>query len=91
MHKTCEKTPKRELLRRNIDMSTVRIMCYSDISSANNADSSTQLGYCIFLVDHMGKSTWIHFISYKSKRVLRSILGGQTYVFVDAFDVAYKI
>ena len=41
------------------------------------------------LCDATKKCNVLHFASYKSQRVVRSILGGETYAFADGFDFAY--
>ena len=66
-------------------------MCFSDSSFANNDDHTTQIGYIILLVDKYKKCNIIHFKSHKSRRVTRSVLGGETLAFADAFDTAYMI
>jgi hypothetical protein len=33
----------------------------------------------------------LHFASYKSRRVTRSVLGGEVHAFADAFDIAYAL
>lgn len=43
------------------------------------------------LTNNSEKASILNFNSYKSKRVLRSVLGGETLAFSDAFDAAYSI
>ena len=62
-------------------------MCIRD----SNLDLSSQLGIMIVLADKNGKANIMHYNSYKSKRVVRSVLGGDTYAFADAFDIAFHL
>lgn len=87
--KNVHKTPNRGLLQQNIHLDTTQMVCYHDSSFTNNPEDSNQLGYCVLLVDNTARTSWIHLCSYKSKRVVRSVLGGETYEFADAFDAAY--
>jgi hypothetical protein len=85
------KTADRKLLFQNLSISTLRIVAYSDASFAKNADLSFQLGFIICLSDASGKCNVIHYRSYKSRRVTRSVLGGEILAFADAFDYAYTL
>lgn len=64
------------LMQHCLDMSGLRLVVYSVSSFPNNYDSLTQLGFIIFLTDHTGRANCLHFSSYKSKRIVRSVLGG---------------
>jgi len=57
---------------------------YSDGSSANNADSSSQLGLIILLCGGQDRYCILQYKSFKSKRVVRSVLGAELYLFADA-------
>jgi hypothetical protein len=83
------KTADRKLLFQNLDINPVRIVAYSDASFANSADLSSQLGFATFLSDASRKCNVINYRSYKSRRVTRSVLGGEILAFADAFDCAY--
>ena len=41
------------------------------------------------LCDEHDNASLLHFTSYKSRRVTRSVLGAETYAFADAYDFAY--
>ena len=41
------------------------------------------------LADKYGKFNILHYASYKSRRVTRSVLGAEVYAFADAFDLSY--
>lgn len=74
-----------------LDVSSLRIISHADASFANLADLKTQLGFVILLSDSTNPVNWLHFRSYKCKRVVRSVLGGETHAFADSFDAAYAI
>ena len=84
-------TPDRTLKHHVLNEDSLRLVVFSDASFANNPDLSTQLGYVVVLADGTGRSNILHFSSYKSKRVVRSVLAGETHAFADAFDVAFTM
>lgn len=67
------------------------LIVFADASFANNANFSTQFGYCIVLGDRSDRANCLHYLSYKSKRVVRRVLGGELYALADAYDHAYLI
>lgn len=76
MIKHVMETPDHYLRHHPLDENTLRVAAFSDSSFANNPDMSTQLGYIILLTDHPGRANVMHFSSYKSKQVVRFVLGG---------------
>ena len=70
---------------------SLHVVAFADSSFANNLDLSSQLGVMIVLSDSSGRANLMHYNSYKSKRVVRSVLGGEMYAFADAFDAAFSI
>jgi hypothetical protein len=70
---------------------TLRIVAFSDSSYANHDDQTSQLGYLVVLADATDACNVIHYTSYKSRRVVRSVLAGELHAFVDAFDYAYLL
>jgi hypothetical protein len=75
----------------HLDKESLQLTVYSDASFANNDDLSSQLGYVIFLSDKDGCCSPLHYSSHKSKRVTRSVLGGEVMAFADAFDMSIII
>jgi hypothetical protein len=73
-----------------LDPNSLQLTVYSDASFAINYDMSSQLGYIIFLSDKT-RSCNLHYSSHKSKRVTRSVLGGEVMAFGDVFDTAMII
>lgn len=60
-------------------------------SSANNDDSSSQLGHIFFSGDAPSKVVLIRFKSYKSRRVTRSAMSGEVISLSYTFHVAISI
>jgi Reverse transcriptase (RNA-dependent DNA polymerase) len=85
------KTPDAGIRQQKLDISSLRLVAYSDSSFANNGDLTSQLGYMVCLVDKYKRCNIIHYSSYKSKRVTRSVLGGEIHAFADAFDCAFTL
>lgn len=74
-----------------LDLESLRIISREDASFANLPDLKTQLGSIVLLTDKTSRENCIHFRSCKCKRVVRSVLVGETHAFVDSFDAAYAI
>jgi hypothetical protein len=51
----------------------------------------TQLGYLVVLADETDACNVVHYTSYQSRRVVRSVLAGELHAFDDAFDHAYLL
>ncbi len=75
-----------KLIRDNSDIGLImhfrhvenlHLKVFSDASFANNPDYTSQLGYLIFLCDSIHRANLLQYTSYKSKHVVRSILGGE--------------
>ena len=62
---------------------------YTDASFSGNDDLSSQLGFLILLCDSSNRAHILDYLSRKSKRVVRSILGGEVYAFASGFDRAF--
>ncbi len=82
-----------------LDLSTAKLMVFTDGSFANNKDLSSQLGYLIALVnesDEPGdtftvRGNIIHWSSTKCKRITRSVLASELYGMVGGVDLAVAI
>lgn len=74
-----------------LNRNKLRVISYADSSFANASDLATQLGFVIFLSDESKRVNWLHFRSYKCRRVVRSVLSGETHAFVDAFDSSFTL
>lgn len=87
--KYLKKTKEISLQMKKLDLDNIHIRAYADASFATNYDETSQLGYIVLLSDKSCNANILHFASYKSKRVPRSVSGAETYAFADAFDFAY--
>lgn len=64
----------------------MNLVVYADASFANNEDHSNQLRFAIFLTDNTTHANALHYTSFKSKRVVQSVVGGELYAMADAYD-----
>lgn len=64
-----------------LDLSSVQLTVYSDVSFNSNSDRTSQLGYIVLLMDHTCNSALISFSSHKSRLVNRSSMAGETLAF----------
>lgn len=69
----------------------IHIRAYADGSSSNHHDLSSPLGYIIFLSNYHNDASVLDFRTFKSLRVIRSVLGAEVCSFVDAFDNSYAL
>ncbi len=74
-----------------LDMTTLRIVAFTDSSFANNKDLSSQIGYVIVLADAQNNANIVHWQSIKCRRVTRSVLASELYALSLRFDVAATI
>lgn len=66
-------------------------MVFTDSSFTNNADLTTQLGFIILFTDQTGRANTLHYASYNYKRMVRSVLGCETYDIEDRFGESYMM
>ena len=74
-----------------MDHRTLHIRDYADASFSTNREHTSQLGYIVLLCDKNDNACVLHFTSYKSRRVARSLLGAETYAFADVYDFVYCV
>lgn len=89
--KRVKNDPRLGLIVHKLNLDTLNILVHADASFANLHDLRTQLGFVILLTDHTKRVNWLQYRSYKCKRIVRSVLSGETHAFVDSFDAAYTI
>ena len=82
-------TKERTLKMKKLDLNSLQIRVYSDALFETNYDKSSQWGCIVVLCDKYDNANILHYVSHKSRRVTRSVLGAETYAFADAFDFAY--
>ncbi|MEM1283154.1 MAG: reverse transcriptase domain-containing protein [Chlamydiota bacterium] len=94
LNKTINKlkeSPDDGIKMQRLDRDSLYIKVYSDASFANNPNLSSQLGYIVLLCDKFERCNILHFTSYKSRRIVRSVLGAEVYAMADAFDYAFTL
>lgn len=69
----------------------LHVRVYADASFAGNDYLSSQLGFIVLLCDKHDYEHILDYSSKKSKRVVRSILGGEVYAFADGFERAFML
>ena len=79
--------PTRGLRFVRLDLTSLKLVIFTDASFANNHDLSSRIGFVITLVDSDNKANIIHWSSIKCKRVTRSVLASELYAMVHGFDV----
>lgn len=86
-----KKTKEIQLKYPKLDIASLGILVYSDLSINNWEDGKYQLGFLIVLADKNDQWSIIHYSSKKSHRITRSSMAAETLAFVDAFDLALLI
>jgi hypothetical protein len=74
-----------------LDKASLRLLCFTDASFANNKDLSSQIGYVIVLADGANRANILHWSSTKCKRVTRSVLASELYGMVHGFDMGASV
>jgi hypothetical protein len=69
-----------------LDLTTLKLIAFTDASFANNKDSSSQIGFVIALADSQNNANILHWQSIKCKRVTRSVLASELYAIAHGFD-----
>ena len=69
-----------------LDIESVCIRGYSDAGFANTDDLKSQLSIMIFLIDKHCNASLIHYASWKSRRIVRSVLAAELFAFVSCND-----
>ena len=81
--------PRRPLKFVKLEANSTEIVCFSDSAFGNNEDFSSQIGYVIVMRDAYNKANIVGYSSRKSKRVVKSIFGGEALALSHAFDIAF--
>ncbi len=71
-----------------LDAETLQVRRYADASFANNADYTSQLSMVVVLSDAHGNACPIHYASWNSRRVTRSVLAAEVCALSACFDYA---
>ncbi len=72
-----------------LDPESLHVRALTDASFSTTPDHCSQLGCIVVLADRHDNDFVLHYASYKSRRVARSVLGAEMYAFADAFDFPY--
>lgn len=89
--KRVKEEPYLGLICHKLYLESLHTVVNADASFANLPDLKSQLGFAVLLTDKTNQVNWLHFRSYKWKRAVLSVLGGETHAFADAFDAAYAL
>lgn len=74
-----------------LETSSLQIAVLFDASFVGNADLFSQLGYVVTIMDENNNLNVLHYSSFKSKRVTRSVLASELFAVVYAFDYALTL
>jgi hypothetical protein len=72
-------------------LDSLYIRGYADASFGKNVDGSSQIGYCILLMDKFDRFAIIKFRSGKCHRVTHSAMAAETCAFIEVFDAAFVL
>jgi ribonuclease HI len=73
------------------DLSSLRLLVFTDAAFANAEGYASQLGTIIVLADGEGRANILHWFSPKSKRVTRSVAAAELHALVHGLDVAFLL
>ena len=76
---------------RKLDLSSLKIVSFSDSSFNNLPKGNSQGAHVVFLADDKNNSCPVSWSSNKIKRVVRSTLAAETLAFTEAADTAFYI
>lgn len=84
-------TPDLTLQFHKLDQESLSMVVYADASFNNCVNNRSQLGFIICLVDATQRCSILHYSSFKSTRVTRSSMAGETLAFAAGFDNAFLL
>lgn len=71
------------------EFGSLRICAYSDSLFVTNADQSSQLKIILLLFDKINNAYVLHYVSFESRRVARSVISAEAYAFSGDYDLTY--
>lgn len=71
-----------------LDLAADKIGVFADVIFASNPGLRPQLDYVIVIMDACGKANTLHYSSFKSKDVTRSVRSSELFACVQVFDYA---
>lgn len=79
-------SPEKSISYKKLDLDPIGITFFSNSSFSGNDDSSSQIGYMIFITEEYNNTNPIDYASVKSRRLVRSVLGLEMFALPDACD-----
>lgn len=86
--KHLQKFPNLWIKYNKLDINSLQLTVLSDGSFSGNEDGSSQVEYMIFLTDKYNNANLEDYASMKSRRVVRSVIGAETFALADSCDAA---
>lgn len=86
-----KRTSSTTLKYKMLDIDSIHLRVYTGASFASTEDNSSHVGYIILLTDNYDACHVLAYSSNNSKRVVRSILAGEIFLFKTAFDHAFVL
>jgi hypothetical protein len=74
-----------------LDLDSLYIRGYANASFGMTVDCSSQIGYCILLMDKFDGFAIVKFRSGTCHRVMHSAMAAETCAFAEAFDAAFVL
>lgn len=74
-----------------LDIKTLHLRAYADASFAKNADGTTKIGKLVLQCDRTNTCHVLAYMSRNSRRVVLSIMAGETYAFSDALYQGFML
>lgn len=72
-------------------LDSLQIAAFIDARFSTNVDYSSQLRFVVRLLDANGDAKNIHYSSFKSKRITRSVFAAELYAMLLGFDHGFVI
>jgi len=87
--KHAKSTKEMVLSLKPLERASLHLRVFADAPLHSSHDMSSQLGYTVLLCDAEDECLVLTYSSRQARRIVRSIMAGETYAFADAFDAAY--
>jgi hypothetical protein len=72
-----------------MDVDSLYLLVYSDVSFKSRPDGSSQIGFVMLLADKFDTCAVLSYSSSKCSRVVMSSFAADTLAFTEGFDVAF--
>lgn len=74
-----------------LDLATMRMVIFTDVSCANEEGLKSQLEYVLLLADSSSRCNIVYYGSNQCKRIARPVMAAEIHALVLGFDLAYAI